>query len=122
MKKLILLISFCLIFTGIAMADDLKHYANVVDDKIANIAVFEGEPAFNPSKGYWLDVTGLKAGKGYLYNETTKEFTAPVPEPLPKPEPEIDTSKITQDDINKLILKKLGYKVKEQEEKWEFQI
>ena len=55
----------------------MRRYANIINNKIANIAVFEHEPTFNPVNGYWYDVTEISCGKGDIYDEATDTFSKP---------------------------------------------
>lgn len=62
----------------------MKNYANIVNNKVKNISVFNDLPSFEPEEGYWLDVTGRDAGIGDDYDAQTDTFTTPivVPEPI----------------------------------------
>lgn len=94
-----------------------KVYAHILEDNTVNMIVIKEEDLekFRESSGFTLIGTegyDPQPQRGWIYNADTDEFICPE---LPPEEPkeEIDVELLTQGEISKLILKKLGYKVKE---------
>lgn len=99
----------------------MKNYAHILADGTVNMIVVKKADIVNFKKasGFVLiDPDGYTPPpqQGWVYDADKDEFFDPNPEPEPlpeKPEEEIDADTLSQSEINKLILKKLGYKVKE---------
>ena len=93
----------------------MREYAQIVNDIVKNVAVFEDEPMFEPAEGFFIEVTKTipRPGIGWTYLGGDR-FEPPEYKPPENIEKPIDKAKeiFHTVDINELDRTDLGKAIK----------